>query len=43
MASNRPPSQPSDQRVRLQIFGAFVLPLLLLGLWLNSRGFFSTP
>jgi hypothetical protein len=26
--------------VRLQIFAAFVVPLLLLGVWLSSKGFF---
>lgn len=41
--SQRPPGQRSEQIVRLQIFLAFVLPLVLLGVWLNSRGFFSTP
>lgn len=29
--------------VRLQIFAAAVLPVLLLGLWLQSRGFFTAP
>lgn len=29
--------------VKLQIAGAVFLPLLLLGLWLNSLGFFSVP
>lgn len=29
--------------MRLQIFLAFVVPLLLVIVWLSSRGFFSTP
>ncbi|MBD2718091.1 MULTISPECIES: hypothetical protein [unclassified Synechococcus] len=28
-------------RPRLQILAGFLLPLLVLGLWLNSRGFWS--
>jgi len=33
----------SDRLVRIQIFAAFALPLVLLGLWLGSRGFFQAP
>ena len=29
--------------VRLQIFAAFLVPLLLLGAWLGSKGFFQLP
>jgi len=29
--------------VRVQIFAAFVVPLLLLGVWLSSKGFFQGP
>lgn len=28
-------------RPRLQILAGFLLPLVVLGLWLNSRGFWS--
>jgi hypothetical protein len=27
----------------LQLLGAFTLPLLVLGLWLNAKGFFQSP
>lgn len=37
------PADRSDQVVRLQIFLAFVVPLLLLGGWLGSKGFFQIP
>ncbi len=37
------PKERSATTVKLQIAGAVVLPLLLLGLWLNSIGFFSAP
>lgn len=37
------PKERSATTVKLQIAGAVFLPLLLLGLWLNSLGFFSTP
>ena len=30
-------------RPRLQILAGFLLPLLVLSLWLNSRGFFGSP
>lgn len=33
----------SDRLVRVQIFAAFVVPLLLLGVWLSSKGFFQGP
>lgn len=29
--------------IRLQILAAMALPLLLLGLWLQNRGFFAAP
>jgi hypothetical protein len=35
-----PAADRSDRLVRLQIFAAFVVPLLLLGVWLSSKGFF---
>lgn len=35
--------QRSATTVKLQIAGAVFLPLLLLALWLNSRGFFAAP
>lgn len=42
-----PPSKRSspapDRLVRLQIFLAFMVPLLLVIGWLSSRGFFGTP
>jgi hypothetical protein len=37
------PPERSATTVKLQIAGAVFLPLLLLGLWLNSLGFFSSP
>ena len=43
MPSPKPTSTPPDRLVRLQIFLAFVVPLLLVIGWLSSRGFFSTP
>ena len=33
----------SATTVKLQIAGAVFLPMLLLGLWMNSLGFFSAP
>jgi hypothetical protein len=39
----KPPDRRSDRLVRIQLFAAFVVPLLLLGLWLGSRGFFQAP
>jgi len=30
-------------RPRLQILAGFLLPLVVLALWLNSRGFFAGP
>ena len=41
----QPKSAPpaSDRLVRLQIFLAFTVPLLLVIAWLSSRGFFGTP
>jgi hypothetical protein len=32
---------PSPTTVKLQIAGAVFVPMLALGLWLNSKGFFS--
>jgi len=29
--------------VRLQILAGFLLPILAIVLWLNSRGFFASP
>ncbi|MCP9818475.1 hypothetical protein KBZ18_03080 [Synechococcus sp. Cruz-9H2] len=37
------PKERSATTVKLQIAGAVLLPLLLLGIWLNSLGFFSAP
>jgi hypothetical protein len=34
---------PLGPRQRLQILAVVLLPLLLLGLWLTSKGFFSSP
>jgi hypothetical protein len=33
----------SGLRQRLQILAGFLLPLAVLGLWLQSRGFFAGP
>jgi hypothetical protein len=33
--------EPTGLRPRLQILAGFLLPLVVLGLWLNSRGFWS--
>jgi hypothetical protein len=35
------PSRPTGLTIKLQIFGAVVVPMLALGLWLTSKGFFS--
>ena len=35
------PSRPSGLTIKLQIFGAVVVPMLALGLWLTSKGFFG--
>ncbi len=35
--------EPGSLRQRLQILAGFLLPLLVLALWLNSRGFFGHP
>jgi hypothetical protein len=43
MPPSKPSSAPRDRLVRLQIFLAFVVPLLLVIGWLSSRGFFSAP
>lgn len=32
---------PSATTVKLQIAGAVFVPMLALGLWLNSKGFFG--
>jgi hypothetical protein len=37
------PSEASGLRPRLQILAGFLLPLVVLGVWLNSRGFFGSP
>jgi len=37
------PAPASDRLVRLQILLAFAVPLLLVVVWLGSRGFFSNP
>jgi hypothetical protein len=34
---------PSPLRIKLQILGAVFLPMVLIGLWLNSRGFWGHP
>ncbi len=41
MPPSKPPTRPSDRLVRLQIFLAFTVPLLLVIGWLSSRGFFG--
>lgn len=33
------PQEPSGTLVKLQILAAVFLPMVLLGLWLRSRGF----
>lgn len=33
--------RPEDLRLRLQLLAAFLVPLLAVGLWLQSKGFFS--
>jgi hypothetical protein len=43
MPQIKPTEARSDRIVRLQIFAAFLVPLVLLGLWLGSRGFFQAP
>ncbi len=40
---DNPANEPGDLRQRLQILAGFLLPLLVLSLWLNSRGFFDSP
>ena len=35
--------EPDGLRQRLQILAGFLLPLVVLSLWLNSRGFFGGP
>jgi hypothetical protein len=35
--------EPGGLRQRLQILAGFLLPLVVLSLWLNSRGFFGSP
>ncbi len=37
------PAEEGGLRQRLQILAGFLLPLLVLGLWLQSRGFFGGP
>jgi|GEM_PF-3608597 hypothetical protein len=43
--SPAPPTSPSRRTLtlKLQLLGAFTLPLLVLGLWLNAKGFFQSP
>ncbi len=36
-------TEPGGLRQRLQILAGFLLPLVVLSLWLNSRGFFGSP
>jgi len=43
MPSPKPSPASPDRLVRLQIFLAFVVPLVLVVAWLSSRGFFSAP
>jgi len=43
MPPTKAPDGRSDRLVRIQLFAAFVVPLLLLGFWLGSRGFFEAP
>lgn len=33
------PGQPSPRTMKLQMLGAVVLPMLLLGFWLHRQGF----
>ena len=35
------PSRPSGLTIKLQIIGAVFVPMLALGLWLTSKGFFG--
>ena len=35
------PSRPSGLTIKLQIAGAVFVPMLALGLWLTSKGFFG--
>ena len=35
------PKPPSSLTIKLQIAGAVFVPMLALGLWLGSKGFFS--
>ncbi|MFO7629452.1 MAG: hypothetical protein R6W06_08045 [Prochlorococcaceae cyanobacterium] len=37
----KPGRQPSPLVIKLQIAGAVFVPMGLLGLWLNSKGFFG--
>jgi len=34
---------PLERRQQLQILAVVLLPLLLLGAWLTSKGFFAAP
>jgi hypothetical protein len=34
---------PLERRQRLQLLAIVLLPLLLLGIWLTSKGFFAPP
>ncbi|WP_216900726.1 hypothetical protein [Synechococcus sp. CCY 9618] len=42
-APSQVPSEGSGLRPRLQLLAGFLLPLVVLGLWLQSRGFFASP
>lgn len=41
--TSKSPPEAGGLRPRLQILAGFLLPLVVLGLWLNSRGFFISP
>ncbi len=40
-ASQPSQSSPKALTIKLQIAGAVFVPMLALGLWLNSKGFFG--
>ncbi|MEB3321906.1 MAG: hypothetical protein VKI81_03690 [Synechococcaceae cyanobacterium] len=42
-AAGRPGAEEFGLRQRLQLLAGFLVPLLAIGLWLNSRGFFASP
>jgi hypothetical protein len=39
MPSSQPPSSPRPWVVKLQILAGVFVPMLALGLWLSSQGF----